>query len=359
MTTFLPSRIQPRRILVITLRFLGDTLLTTALIRSLKLAYPDAAVDVLAFRNAAAMLEGNPDIAQVISLPGKPRFAEFAGLLLKLWRRYDLAVSTQTGDRPTLCAFAAGKFRIGPVPDKPQTGWRKRYLLHGWLVFDPGRHTVLENLRLCELLTIPRHYRLVPPRTTALLQQPATPYTVLHIAPQWRYKQWHRDGWLQLAAWLRARGYRIVLSGSTQPDEQRLLNELLPALPADTLNLSGQLSLAQLTALLGNAVLFVGPDTGITHLAAATGVKTAALFGPTDPRIWAPWPIDYCDSAEPFTAQGTQRVGNVLLIQGTANKDCIPCQQEGCERRRTSHSDCLDNLDAATVITAIAALLDR
>src|SRR2546421_11324412 len=90
------------RILVVALRRLGDVLLTTPLIRSLKRAWPEAAIDVLAFRGTEGILAGNPDIADAIPMPQRPTAGEGFALLSRLWRRYDLALSTQSRDRPTL-----------------------------------------------------------------------------------------------------------------------------------------------------------------------------------------------------------------------------------------------------------------
>ncbi|MEY4717592.1 MAG: hypothetical protein RL563_210, partial [Pseudomonadota bacterium] len=118
-----------------------------------------------------------------------------------------------------------------------------------------------------------------------------------------------------------------------------------------------QLNLGQLTTLIERAGLFIGPDTGITHLAAATGTLTVAIFGPTDPQIWGPWPRDYQQSVPPFPSKGSHRVGNVLLIQGVDPRACMPCQRDGCEHHRLSHSDCLDGLDAKTVISKLATVL--
>ena len=95
----------PARILVVALRRLGDVLLTTPLIRSLKRVYPDAAIDVLVFKGTEDILAGNPDIASVITMPARPSSVETFAFVRKLWRRYDLAFSTQSGDRPTLFAW--------------------------------------------------------------------------------------------------------------------------------------------------------------------------------------------------------------------------------------------------------------
>lgn len=350
--------IQPKRILVITLRFLGDTLLTTPLISSLKQAYPYADVDVLLPAANTAMLEGNPDITQLLTLPKKISALDFAKLLFKLFRRYDLAISTQAGDRPALCAIMAGKISLGFVPDDPGKAWWKKRFLHHWLVFNKDYgHAVLENLRFCNLLGIKPCYRVTPPHTDQVTYRlPEPPYAVLHIMPQWRYKQWHKAGWQELITFLSNRGLGIVLTGSGEANELQYLHQLEQQLPAKVTNLAGKLSLAELTELIGNAALFVGPDTGITHLAAATGTTTCAIFGPTDPKKWAPWPVDHANDKSPFSSKGTQHAGNVYLIQGQTEQACMPCQLEGCERHRNSHSVCLDQLSAGSVIDIISSL---
>ncbi|MCQ8118544.1 glycosyltransferase family 9 protein [Methylomonas rosea] len=353
-----PLNIQPKRILVITLRYLGDTLLVTPLISSLKQAYPGAEIDVLLPASNAGMLEGNPDIHRLLPVTGKLGGLAFGKLLFSLFRRYDLAISTQAGDRPTLCAAIAGKTSIGFVPDDAAKAWWKKVLLKRWLVFsaDYG-HAVLENLRLCELLGIAPWYRLTPPRSSSPIPALADPYAVLHIMPQWRYKQWHAEGWRELVAFLDRQGFKVVLTGSGNPGELEALRELQQQLSAEVFNLAGQLSLAQLSALIGKATLFVGPDTGITHLAAATGTLTFALFGPTDPNRWAPWPYGYSENKAPFAACGSRQVNNVYLIQGQTEQNCLPCQLEGCDRHRNSHSACLDQLSSARVIDVIAQTL--
>src|SRR5260221_1527184 len=98
MTTLeLPER---PRILVITLRRLGDVLLTTPLIRTIRRGFPQATLDMLVFRDTEDILRGNPDIDNVVSMPARPSAGETLFLVRSLWRRYDLAVSTQAGDPP-------------------------------------------------------------------------------------------------------------------------------------------------------------------------------------------------------------------------------------------------------------------
>src|SRR5215470_18866946 len=96
-----PIKLTPEpRVLVIALRRLGDVLLTTPLVRSLKRGLPGARVDMLVFRGTEGMLAGNPDVDRVTTIAARPTLTEMFDLIRTLWRRYDLAVSTQTGDRP-------------------------------------------------------------------------------------------------------------------------------------------------------------------------------------------------------------------------------------------------------------------
>ena len=97
-----PIRLPDRpRILVVAMRRLGDVLLTTPLIRSLKRALPQASIDALVFAGTEGILAGNPDLAGVLTIAQRPRLAQTLALLRRLAKRYDLALSTQTGDRPT------------------------------------------------------------------------------------------------------------------------------------------------------------------------------------------------------------------------------------------------------------------
>jgi heptosyltransferase-3 len=98
----------------------------------------------------------------------------------------------------------------------------------------------------------------------------------------------------------------------------------------------------------------VGPDTSVTHLAAAAGCPTVAVFGPTDPREWGPVPAGGLDPM--WDAAGTiQRRKNVWLVQHPL--PCLPCRNEGCERHVASFSRCLDDLPPAQVLAAADAAL--
>ena len=342
----LPAR---PRILVIALRRLGDVLLSTPLIRSLRRAWPDATIEALVFAGTADMLVGNPDLDGIIPVPERSSWQDSLTLARKLWRRYALAVSTQSGDRPTFFAFAAGRVRAAPVEHK-RAGWLKRLLLQRSVPVTPGVHRVEEMLRLADALGIARVNEVVCPQAPAGPEFIiGGPYAVIHAAPMFRYKQWTQAGWRELAAALTARGLTIVATGGPDEAERKYLDELWQGgIPVRRLD--GRLGWAQLAALLAKSRLYIGPDTSVTHLAAATGCPTVALYGPTDPRLWGPWPARGLDAMWAATGRIQQR-GNVFLVQNAL--PCTPCQLEGCERHLNSYSQCLDELSPRQVIEAV------
>jgi heptosyltransferase III len=335
------------RILLIALRRLGDVLLTTPLLRSLRHGYVDATIDILVFSDTAGILDGNPDVDRVVTMPPRPSLAQTLKLAARLARRYDLAVSTQSGDRPAGFAILAGRRSVAPVEDR-LSGRIKRALLTRSVPHDPRAHRVEALLRIADMLGIGRVGEVIPPRTCLPADMPNGAYAVVHAAPMYHYKRWTAEGWRRLAEALAVHGLAVVATGGPGPAERAYLDAVWQDTPV--VRRDGQLSWGELTGLIGRSRVFVGPDTSVTHLAAATGCPTVALFGPTDPRLWGPWPSGGLDADWGATG-ATQSRGNVRLVQHVFS--CTPCQLEGCERRRESYSACLDALSLDEVMRAV------
>lgn len=354
-----PAR--PREVLVIVTRRIGDVLLGTPLMRSVKQAWPEAALDVLVFEGTEGVIAANTDVRRIVTVPQRPYFVRHLALLAGLWRRYDMALSLVPGDRPTFYAFVAGKWRAGLLLDSRSERW-KRALLQRWVAFDNlNTHTVMAHLALASAIGItPRHEVIVSWRhedalhVERLLGPNPAPIAVLHTYPKFNYKMWRLEGWVELAHWLIARGFRIVLSGGSDAAELAFVAALAGRMPDGVLNLTGRLSLSASACLLSRARLYIGPDTAMTHAAAALGVPTVALYGPSNPVKWGPWPRGHARNGSPWRRCGSQRVGNVWLLQGV--EPCVPCLLEGCERNIASFSDCLQQLPASKVIAAVRDL---
>ncbi len=347
----------PQRILLIALRHLGDVLLCTPLITTLRHAYPNAAIDVLVYKNTQSILEENPDITSIIGVSAKPSKSEYLALTKKIGFAYDLSISTQTGDRPFIYCLLASTQRISLVPERSQKGWWKRYFFNGWDEFDDiNTHTVLQLLRLADTLSIKKKFSLTPPGNQCTSPLSITQkYAVLHLFPLWKYKRWHLSGWKECVEYLSSKNVQIVLTAGPNPQEIKYVNEFSNQLSSEVINLAGKTSLAELSSVITHATLYIGPDTGATHLASATGTPTIAIFGPTNPVKWAPWPINYHLAKNPFTRKGHQTINNVHLIQGPG--ECVPCHLEGCDRHRESYSACLDNLSPEALINTIHKIL--
>lgn len=344
-------------------RRIGDVLLSTPLLRSLRGAYPQARIDVLVFRGTGGILAGNPDVNHVLEVEPQTTTRAHVAMLARVFRRYDLALTTQGGDRPFMYTLAAARQRLGIVPAlRWQDAW-KRWLTQRWtLLDDKNTHTVLQNLRLADLLAIPRCYQVVPPHCPEVLDTLRVicpmawadePYVVLHPLPMWRYKQWTREGWIALARYALREGLGVVFTGGPHDRERHFVQQLMTSLPKQRVsNVSGHLDFVQLAELLRRCCCYVGPDTVVTHLAAACGAPTIALYGPTNPIKWGPWPEGWGDDRSPYAARAEfQRRRNVLLLQGIS--DCVPCHREGCEHHRASYSRCLDELPAERVIDGL------
>jgi len=146
-----------------------------------------------------------------------------------------------------------------------------------------------------------------------------------------REKNWPAEYFRAVAQWWRdeTRGAVVVLIGPVEEDRGGWGPLLDHSVFARSLNL------AQVAALLARSDLYLGNDSGITHLAAALGVRTVALFGPSDVRQWKP--------------QGER----VTVLN--RNIECSPCERDVMEA--CPHRKCLTALTPSEVIPKLVQLL--
>lgn len=355
------------RILVVATRQIGDVLLTTPMIHAARRRWPQARIDVLAFEGTAGMLRGNPDVNDLIESPARPGWRGFWALVWRLRRRYDLALVTDPGDRAHLIAFIAAPLRSGIVPQEGRSNWLKKPLLHHAVTSagDLGDvHVTAEKQHLLAPWIAPDGE---PPRVAAPPAESLPPNVrqaiepgavVVHAPSMWPYKQWPMAHFRSLVSALLAQGTQVVLTGSASDRDQECVAALRDLAPSPRLlDLSGQLNFNQLVTLLRGAALYIGPDTSVSHLAAATGVPVIAILGPTHPARWAPWPARASAQALFARSAGVQHVGNVTVVQG--RQDCVPCGRAGCEDHRASRSDCLDTITPEQVLELARKVLGR
>ena len=140
-------------------------------------------------------------------------------------------------------------------------------------------------------------------------------------------KCWPAHNFARFLSWWRSSGKpALLLEGPADGAIVKGIKDRISAIPT----LSNP-PLSVLAMLLGKCAVYVGNDSGVTQLAAAVGVKVAAIFGPTDPEIWAP------------------RGKNVNVIKGHA--DCAPCPIE--KRRECKDLKCLNEITVENLKAAL------
>ena len=379
MTSF--SDLQPKKVLFIATRQIGDVLVTTPLISKARELWPDAQFHFLGYRGKLDMLYGNSDIAKIIETSDRPGFSEYLSLFNQLFQRYDLAIVTQPSDRAYIYGLVAALRRVGILGGHPQgkevedkskrsksekqNAWKKFICMHTVDVDYFKQHVIAEKLRLLEVFfknhadlfskpisVVPPVGEALTPGITNVLDQP---YIVIHPGPLTAYKRWPLAHWQHLITWLVSRGFQVVLSASPAKQDVQLNHDIISLLDdataAKVINAAGKLSIPQAGTLLRGAALYIGVDTSITHLAAACNTPTITLFGATPPTNFGPWPNGFIGE-QPYQLRArSQTVGNVTILQGPG--ECVPCRKAGCLDRADSNSECLDLLEPAQVISAI------
>ncbi len=366
----------PARVLFIATRQIGDVLVTTPLISAARRIWPNAQFDFLGYRGKLEMLIGNPDVHELIETSEHPNLWEYLKLFNRLFQRYDLAIITQPSDRAYFFGSLAALRRVGvvvqdTVKSKQKSAWKRAICMH-WVAVDYfNQHVIVEKLKLLEpfyrakgLSLFSEPIRVAPPKAqslTPLLQsQLRQPYIIFHAGPLNAYKRWPLGYWVQLLTHFTKVGYQVILSASPAKQDRELNREirsLLESAIADAvMDTEGQLNLPQVRALLNDAALYIGVDTSITHLAAACEIPTIALFGPTPPTNFGPWPNGFIGEQPYRMRERNQRVHNVAILQGPG--DCVPCRKAGCLDSADSKSECLDLLEPSQVITAAEKILN-
>jgi heptosyltransferase-3 len=354
----------PRRILVLAQPGFGDVLLATPLIRSLKRAWPDAAIDVMTHAGREAMLAGNPDVRRCVPIPKRPNPLQFLGMLARTAGRYDLTMAVATGDRGMFLLRCAGRRCLAQFRAVKRKDWWKRRMITAWNEADRDAPEMLRYLRLADLLGIERSYEVVAPhdaRAPERLDEGAgfdwrrEPYAVIHPTTHATRKRWRIDAWAAVGRDLAARGLRCAITGGPA-DEPAYVAAIRDAIGGGTVDVAGRFALAEVRALVERSRLYVGVDTSTTHLAAALGTPTVAIYGPGPTNRWAPWPRGHASGTPPFAdVRGVRRVGNVCLVQ--ADCDCGEDYRNGCGKEIPGRSRCLEALEAGAVRAAIGDLI--
>lgn len=304
-----PRFAEPRSILLVQLDHLGDSIISTVMLPLLRARYPRARIDVLASSWNREVFAAAPEVdkvhvSRVNRFSRRHRLLWLPATLGWAWRlrrqRYDLAVDIR-GEFPlALLIWLSGARR--------RLGWDcggGGFLLTDSPRFAPRRPEVATRLALLAQLGIhPREDAdLVGPRIDpgdrarreiarrlADVATPGRPLFVLHVTAGTAAKRWPIHCWQRLIERLIVEHrVQIIIVGAEE--DRGLSADLAGRLSVDDVfDWTGQLRFVELAALLEQADLFVGADSGPAHLASAVNTAAVVLFsGTNDSRQWRPW----------------------------------------------------------------------
>ncbi|MBI3236190.1 MAG: putative lipopolysaccharide heptosyltransferase III [Chlamydiales bacterium] len=301
-----------KKILVIKMRHHGDVLLTSPLFSQLKRSIPDAAIDAFIYKDTLPMLEGHPEISSFFlydrswkKLSPLRKLLKEASLLLQIRKGgYDLVINLTEGDRGAIAAWISrSRYRVGFDPQKKGFLGKSSVYTHLVKPCPHPRHTVERQLDVLRRIGIfPSMeerdlYLGIPPKSTesiaARLAQEGIPlgkYVLIHSVSRWKFKCLSTGQMAALIGDLHRRGEKIILSASSDPEEIRMVEEIVQKIPeVPLLNLAGKTDLKEFAALIKNAKALITVDSVSLHIASATKTPVIALFGPTSEINWGPW----------------------------------------------------------------------
>lgn len=273
------DRSQVKRILVITLSNVGDIILTTPVIRTLAREFAGARIDVMVGPNGREVFERDPRIFKLIIYDKHMSITDKRRLQLKLKNlRYDLVVDIRNTIFPLLIG---PKFRTATIQRFPRN-----------VVHSIERH--LYRLKSLGVENFDHHpYIHIPAEdeeyVAGLLKQEkiADPIVVVNPGAKSHLKRWTTEGFARVADRLIGEcGAHLVFIGLKE-DEQ-VIGAIFGMMAEKAHNFVNRTNLRQLAGLLKRARLLITNDSAPLHIGCAVGVKTLALFGPTDPRRYGP-----------------------------------------------------------------------
>ncbi|WP_115104109.1 lipopolysaccharide core heptosyltransferase RfaQ [Hafnia alvei] len=297
---------QYKRILVIKLRFHGDMLLTTPVISTLKLNYPDAKIDVLLYEDTMPILSENPEVNALYGIKNRKTSAfeklQNVTKTISLLRKnnYDLVINL-TDQWPVAflvkCLQAKDKISL-QFHHRKSIFWTSCF---SESVEPKGTHIVERNLSTLAPLGLQKiitetKMSYQPGHWFAIQQQlsengvDSQHYVVIQPTARQMFKCWDEEKFSEVIDSLESRGYSVVLTSGPSAADIACVTKIKEHCKIKPVTaLAGKTSFPELAALIDHASLFIGVDSAPMHIAAALKTPIVCLFGATDHRFWRPW----------------------------------------------------------------------
>jgi ADP-heptose:LPS heptosyltransferase len=350
-----PSRIEEllrksRHILVIKLRYLGDSVWMLPFVENLKRNLPHVKVSVLVNKGTESFFYQCPAVDGVFPFPrnevkggfkGLFRFAAFMWKIRK--EKPDTVIDLTDGDRAAVMGFLSGaRVRILYTHMRSWHNWLFTHIVRPQVV----RHMLGYHLDFLQHMGLQLFDATVRIRTgkqaihalseklPSLLQDDQRKKVVLHIGARTPLRQWGTGRFARLCDLL-THDYRVFLTAG--PGEQQMLDEVLAQMQTRPEFCSSHLGLEEFAALCELSDIFVGNDSGPIHIASAK-TFVVGIYGPTNNELAGPWT-------------------NNKVIFEVDSLECRPCTQEGCSNQ--AFKACLNLIIPEEVAAKVREVLER
>jgi ADP-heptose:LPS heptosyltransferase len=312
--SLLPNLPRNANVLIVRLRSIGDVVLTLPALQALYEWRRDLRIHMLVEPLSAPLLEGHPAIAEVIVLR---KFWETVRHLRQ--REFSIAFNMHGG--PT-SAFLT---RLSGAPLR--VCWAQRQYSWFYNVNVPIHFPVAGRIemhtaehRLQQLLYTGLPEAPLPAAKVYVNADAAErvrrklaekeigrdqPYTVIRPGASHANKRWPAERFAAIARWLR-KAHGIATVVNLGPGDEEIATDVRQRFAGIGVVMS-DVDLPGLVALLAGSCLFLGNDTGPTHIAAALGKKSVVIFGASDSKVWSPWKTEYRLIENPFPCKQCPR----------------------------------------------------
>lgn len=339
------------RILIIKLRAIGDVVMAMPVIENLRLAYPDAFLAFLTEEASADILAGNPFLDEVLVLPRRtwrslPRLTRWRaqGQFYRTLRarRFDLVIDLFGNPRSAILSLLSGaRHRLGYSFRMRKYCYTQRIRPRGGEVHEVEFH--LDAVRALNLPTpVSQPHVFVPEQAaqgamdwvTANGLAHGTRLIGLNPGGGWAVKRWPPERFAVLADRLITEyDARIILFWG--PGEEALVEAIRRHMNHPALSIPA-VSLSEMGAFLKHLTLLISNDSGPMHIAAALGVPTIGIFGPTNPFLQGPYGPS----------------GRVVREESVS---CLGCNQVTC----AIGNICMTHLAPETVFFAVLSYFEQ
>ena len=277
------------RVLVVRGGAIGDFILTLPALKALRDAYPDARIEILGYKHIAVLAENRFYAQAVRSIEYGPlsRFfaknSELPAESADYFATFDLIISYLYDPdgifESNLRRCGVKNLLFGPAKIAKTSDHA------AWQLARPIEELGIRVVDLTEKIFLSEEDRQFG---REFLQTPSQPIIAIHPGSGSKEKNWPLQNWIELFSrehWhVEKRPSLIVISGEADKAQTAQLEHTWKD---QNIRFAKNLPLPHLAAVLEHSI-FIGHDSGISHLAAAAGANCILLFGPTDPNVWAP-----------------------------------------------------------------------